>query len=67
MKVSQVDAAGTGNSRLTRQKRTLFQWFAIPLWFLTGKNSVPIDSGHTARVLLNPAARPAPGVRWVNS
>src|SRR5262249_801649 len=43
-----LDAAGTSNStnvRLTRQKSTLFQWLAVPLWFPTGKDSVPTDSG----------------------
>src|SRR5262249_52304348 len=43
-----LDAAGTSNStnvRLTRQKSTLFQWLAAPLWFPTGKDSLPTDSG----------------------
>src|SRR5215469_3720843 len=42
------DPAGTSNSmsvRLTRQKSTLFQWLAVPLWVPTGKDSVPTDSG----------------------
>src|SRR5215472_3442409 len=30
---------------LTRQKSTLFQWLAVPLWVPIGKNSVPTDSG----------------------
>ena len=38
-----------------------------PLWFPTGKDSVPTDSGHSVRVLLDPAARLEPGARWVNS
>jgi len=62
MKVTQVDAAGTNNStnaRLTRQKSTLFQSLAIPLWFPTGKNSVPTGSGLPDRL--------EHGVRWVNS
>src|SRR5215471_17348581 len=32
-------------SVLTRQKSTLFQWLAVPLWVPTGKDSVPTDSG----------------------
>ena len=55
------------NVRLTRQKSALFQWLAVPLWFPTGKDSVPTDSGHSVRVLLDPAARLEPGARWVNS
>ena len=31
------------------------------------RQSVPTDSGHSVRVLLNPAARLAPRVRWVDS
>ena len=38
-----------------------------PLWFPTGKDSVPTDSGHSVRVLLDPAARLELGARWVNS
>src|SRR5215831_14676971 len=33
------------NVRLTRQKSTLCQWLAVPLWVPTGKDSVPTDSG----------------------
>src|SRR5215470_9539209 len=43
-----LGAAGISNStnvRLMRQKSTLFQWLAVPLWFPTDKNSVPTDSG----------------------
>jgi hypothetical protein len=54
-------------SALTRQKSTLFQWLAVPLWVPTGKDSVPTDSGHSVRVLLDPAARLELGARWVNS
>jgi SAM-dependent methyltransferase len=53
-------------SALTRQKSTLFQWLAVPLWVPTGKDSVPTDSGHSVRVLLDPAARLELGARWVN-
>jgi hypothetical protein len=49
-----------------RQKATLFQWLAVPPWFPTGKG-VPTDSGHSVRVLLDPAARHELGARWVNS
>ena len=62
--------AGTSTStnvRLTGRKATLFQWLAIPLWVPTGKDSVPTDSGHSVRVLLDPAARLELGARWVNS
>src|SRR5215471_4172784 len=47
--VSGSGAVGTSNStnvRLTRQKSTLFQWLVVPLWFPTGKDNVPTDSGH---------------------
>ena len=54
-------------SALTRQKSTLFQWLAVPLWFPTGKDRVPTHSGHSVRVLLDPAARLELGARWVNS
>jgi len=54
-------------SALTRQKSTLFQWLAVSLWVPTGKDSVPTDSGHSGRVLLDPAARLELGARWVNS
>src|SRR5262249_53745067 len=54
-------------SALTRRKSTLFQWLAVPLWVPTGKDSVPTDSGHSGRVLLDPAARLELGARWVNS
>src|SRR5215472_12029416 len=54
-------------SALTRQKSTLFQWLAVPLWVPTGKDSVPTDSRHCVRVLLDPAARLELGARWVNS
>ena len=39
------------NVRLTRQKSTLFQWLAVSLWFPTGEDSVPTDSGHSVRVI----------------
>ena len=53
--------AGTSTStnvRPERQKSTLFQWLAVPLWVPTGKDRVPTDSGHSVRVLLDPAAPP---------
>ena len=64
------DTAGISNStnvRLTRQKSALFQWLAVPLWFPPDKDSLPTDSGHSAPVLLDPAARLERGARWVNS
>ena len=39
------------------------QWLAMPLWFPTGKNSVPIDSGIPFECFSTrrPASRPAFG------
>jgi hypothetical protein len=48
--IEELGAAGASNStnvRLIRQKSTLFQWLAVPLWFPTVKDSVPKDSGHS--------------------
>src|SRR6516165_10178789 len=52
-----------GNARLTRHKSTLFQSLAIPLWFPTGKNSVPTDSGipFECFAIRRPASSPAFG------
>ena len=38
-------------------RTALSQWLAVPLWVPTGKDSVPTDSGHSVRVLLDPAGR----------
>src|SRR5215831_7223795 len=50
-------------SALTRQKSTLFQWLAVPLWVPTGKDSVPTDSGHSVRVPTAGTARRHEGRR----
>jgi hypothetical protein len=62
--------ADTSNStyfRLTRPKSALFQRLALQLRFAADKDSLPTDSGHFVRVLLDPTARLEPGARWVNS
>ena len=40
-----LTASNSTNVRLTRQKSTLCQWLAVPLWVPKGKDSVPTDSG----------------------
>src|SRR5215472_8726258 len=58
-------AAGTSNStnvRLARQKLQLFQWRAVPLWFPADEDSLPTDSGHSVRVLLDRADPSSPAL-----
>jgi hypothetical protein len=50
--VSLLAPANSTNVRLARQKSELFQWLAELLWFLTGKDGVPADSGDARFTIL---------------